>query len=47
MAAGGPVGRREVGGAKNAGLYEGAILARRQEAVRAKLQAFRDEQAKG
>lgn len=41
-----PVGCMAVNGAKNAALYAGAILALTDDSVRAKLQAFRDEQSK-
>ncbi len=41
-----PVACMAVNGAKNAALYAGAILALKHDAVREKLQAFRDEQAK-
>ncbi|RLC58401.1 MAG: 5-(carboxyamino)imidazole ribonucleotide mutase [Chloroflexi bacterium] len=41
-----PVGCMAVNGAKNAALYAGAILALKDDSVRAKLQAFRDEQSK-
>ena len=41
-----PVGCMAVNGAKNAALYAGAILALKHDSVRAKLQAFRDEQSK-
>ncbi len=47
MPPGVPVACMAVNGAKNAALYAGAILALKHEAVREKLQAFRDEQAKG
>ncbi len=47
MPPGVPVGCMAVNGAKNAALYAGAILALKHEAVRQKLHAFRDEQAKG
>ena len=46
MPPGVPVGCMAVNGAKNAALYAGAILALKHEAVREKLQAFRDEQSK-
>ena len=42
-----PVGCMAVNGAQNAALYAGAILALKHDSVREKLQAFRDEQAKG
>ncbi len=41
-----PVACMAVNGAKNAALYAGAILALNNDSVRAKLQAFRDEQSK-